>query len=519
MLTVDNPLAEGFLIEKLPEPATIVIFGASGDLTKRKLIPALFDQFVEHHLPQGFTIIGCARTAMSEDAFRERMFEEVGKYARHTPDRQTWDSFATGLFYVSADFDDDAAWARLGASFRAKVADRVQSNNWLLYMTTPPPATLKILRGLWLAGFAAGRPIDAASPPAESGWTRVILEKPFGHSLEESGRLNTAINEIFREDQVYRIDHYLGKEAVQNILVFRFANRIFEPVWNNRYVDHVQITVAETVGVEARGGYYETSGALRDMVQNHMLQVLALVAMEPPTHFAADAVRDEKVKVLRAVHPLGVKELERDVVRAQYAEGYVGGVSVPAYRNEHGVANDSVTETYVALKLRIDNWRWADVPFYLRTGKRLPKRVSEVAIQFKPVPHMLFARTPADQVEPNLLVLRIQPDEGISLRFEAKMPGANVRLRSLNMDFQYGQAFGQAPPEAYERLLGDCLLGDSTLFSRRDGVDASWGIVMPILDAWSAARTSSIPRYEAGTWGPQEADDLLERDGRRWHRL
>ncbi|MBM3463875.1 MAG: glucose-6-phosphate dehydrogenase, partial [Armatimonadetes bacterium] len=489
----------------------------SGDLTRRKLLPALYDQFVERRLPPGFTIIGCARTDMTDDSFRAKMREEVGKYARNVPlHTATWESFAEGLFYVDTEYDDLGA---LSENLRGIAINRNQATNWLLYMTTPPQASLRILHGLWTAGLAAGRPSTIVSPdeeqPTRPGWTRIVVEKPFGRNLENSRNLNHMITQIFKEEQIYRIDHYLGKEAVQNILVFRFANRIFEPVWNNRYIDNVQITVAESLGVEARGGYYETSGALKDMVQNHILQLLALVAMEPPASFNADAVRDEKVKVLRAIRPITAQ----DAVRAQYAEGWIGGQAVPGYRAEKSVSPTSTTETYVALKMLIDDWRFADVPFYLRTGKRLPKRVSEIAIEFKRVPHMLFKQTPADQVEPNLLVMRIQPDEGISLKFESKVPGQSTRLRSLTMDFHYGTAFGVATPEAYERLLLDCMLGDSTLFSRRDSVEASWIAVQPILDYWKEHPVDALPQYEAGTWGPEEADRLVERDGRRWRRL
>jgi glucose-6-phosphate 1-dehydrogenase len=516
LLTDENPLQEGFLLERTPEPTTMVIFGASGDLTKRKLVPALYDQFVDQKLPHGFTVIGCARSPLSSEVFRERMRAEVGRYARHTPlSTAAWEAFAGGLFYVPSALDHPGSFSDLADVFRQIGAERGSGQNFLLYMTTPPGATVSILRGLWMAGLAAGRPLDpTAGPGLAAGWTRIILEKPFGRNLSDARVLNQQVGEMFREDQVYRIDHYLGKEAVQNILVFRFANRIFEPVWNNRYVDHIQITVAETIGVEGRGGYYEDSGALKDMVQNHMLQVLALIAMEPPATFDADAVRDEKVKVLRSL-----RAIPSEAVRAQYGSGFIGSTAVPAYREEHGVSPASTTETYVALKMMVDNWRWADVPVYFRTGKRLPKRVSEIAIQFRGVPHMLFKRTPADQVEPNMLAIRIQPDEGISLRFESKMPGSAMRLRSLNMDFQYGSAFGHSTPEAYERLLIDCMLGDSTLFSRRDGVDASWEAVMPILEAWEEQGLDEIGRYEAGTWGPDEADRLLERDGRRWRRL
>ncbi|MHB2019102.1 MAG: glucose-6-phosphate dehydrogenase [Candidatus Xenobia bacterium] len=509
--SLENPLAEPLFGERTPDPCSIVIFGATGDLTRRKLVPALYDQFVEQHMPVRFSIIGSGRTPLSDDAFREEMHAAVQVFARNAADGRAWGSFSRTLSYVT--LDEGTYIERM----RAVSASRDCEDNWLWYMTTPPDATLRILRALWRAGLASGRTPAGEQPWDERsrGWTRVILEKPFGHSLEEARQLNAAVSELFHEEQIFRIDHYLGKEAVQNILVFRFANRIFEPVWNNRDVDHVEITVAETVGVENRASYYETAGALKDMVQNHLLQLLALVAMEPPAQFAADVVRDEKVKVLRAI-----RRIRRDdAVRAQYTGGFIEGKPVPGYREEPGVRPDSAIATYVAVRVMVDTWRWAGVPFYIRTGKRLAKRVSEIAVQFRRVPHLLFGATPADQVEPNMLVMRIQPDDGITLRFEAKLPGTALRLRSLNMDFHYGTAFGHAPPEAYERLLLDCMVGDSTLFSRKDAVDASWEAVTPLVDAWARDVPPEMPGYEAGTWGPQVADQLMERDGRRWRRL
>ncbi len=485
------------------EPFVMVISGASGDLTKRKLIPALYNLARQRLLPEGFSIVGAARREMSHDEFRRRMREAVEEFSGSGPvDPSVWETFARGLYYSSGDFQDTGAWNRLAALLSGLDRERGTGGNRIFYLATPPSSYLDIVRGLAEAGLER--------PPR--GWTRIVIEKPFGRDLGSALALNREVNSVFHEDQIYRIDHYLGKETVQNILVFRFSSGIFEPIWNRRYVDHVQITVAEDLGVETRAAYYEEAGALRDMLQSHMLQLLALTAMEPPVVFDAAAVRDEKAKVLRAIPPLTAEDVDRFAVRGQYA----GNGRVPAYRDEPGVRPDSSTETYAAVKLIVENWRWAGVPFYLRTGKRLPRRMTEIVLHFKQAPFPLFGHKAAGQVLPSLLTLRVQPDEGISLRFNAKQPGPAVTIKPVEMDFCYATSFGVKPAEAYERLLLDCMLGDATLFARSDSMEASWSLVDPILDAWQARPPEGIPLYAAGSWGPKEADELPRRDGRGW---
>jgi glucose-6-phosphate 1-dehydrogenase len=491
----------------------MVIFGATGDLTHRKLLPALYNLALEHPLPPQFTVVGVARRPYSNEEFRQQALDSINQFSRKRPVNQAvWETFSKGLFYHQSQFDDPKGYSELSALLKQLDQERGTGGNHIFYLATPPSFYAKI------ANLLAVSQLAQQDESRAHGWSRIIVEKPFGHDLQSAMALNGELNKAFKEDQIYRIDHYLGKETVQNIMVLRFGNGIFEPIWNRRYVDNVQITVAENIGIENRGDYYEEAGAMRDMVQNHMMQLLTLVAMEPPTNFGANAVRDEKVKVLNAIPPLAESEIAADTVRGQYGAGMVGGRAVEAYREEPGVSTGSHTETFVALKLSVENWRWAGVPFYLRTGKRLTKRITEVAIEFKRPPYLLFRDSGADQMQPNALSLRIQPNEGISLLFEAKVPGQEMRLRSVNMDFLYGSSFGVEPPEAYERLLLDCMLGDSTLFTRIDETEHSWQLLDMIEHAWSHS-AASLPQYEPGTWGPKEADALIERDGRTWRRL
>ena len=506
-----NPLREGIRIKNSPEPCVMVIFGATGDLTHRKLLPALYNLALEHPLPAGFSVIAFARRPYNDDEYRQQALESINQYSRQKPvNPQVWENFAAGIHYLQADFNDPKGYEKLNNLLNLLDQERGTGGNRIFYLSTPPSQYPEIIQRLGAAGLNRSR----------KGWTRIIIEKPFGHDLGSAIELNRQVGKVFKEEQVYRIDHYLGKETVQNILVFRLANGIFEPVWNRRYVDHVQITVAENIGLEGRSGYYEEAGAIRDMVQNHVLQLLSLVAMEPPIAFDANSVRDEKVKVLHALQPMIGQDVVTHIIRAQYGPGWLSnGQQVVGYRQEPGVSPRSQTETYLAMKVFIDSWRWAGVPFYLRTGKHLPKRVTEIAIQFKQAPLMLFKRSEAyGQVEPNVLTLRIQPDEGISLKFGAKVPGTEMQIRSVNMDFFYGSSGFREQPEAYERLLLDCMLGDSTLFTRRDEVEAAWTFIQGILDAWKNEPPETIQTYESGSWGPQAADEFIWRDGRRWRR-
>ena len=501
-----NPFREGMPEGRAAEPCSMVIFGATGDLTRRKLVPALYNIARDRLLPQGFAVMAFARRDWNDGAFRDRMREGVEEFSRSRPvDSAVWDEFVAGMSYLRGDFSDQGAYESLAGRLREEATKRGTRGNCIFYLATPPTQYAEIISRLGQAGLAG----SAARP-----WSRIIIEKPFGRDLESARELNRRVLEEFTEDQVYRIDHYLGKETVQNILVMRFANGIFEPLWNQKYVDHVQITVAESLGMERRGAYYDAAGALRDMVQNHMMQLLCLTAMEPPVALEAEAVRNEKVKVLKALHHLDADSLARNVVRAQYTAGSVAGEKVPGYLSEEGVAPGSTTETYVAVKTFIDNWRWAGVPFYLRTGKRLPKRATEIAIIFKQVPHMLFMARRSDGVKPNVLAMRIQPDEGISIKMISKVPGMMTSIQPVLMDFRYGTSFGADPPEAYERLLLDCMSGDSTLFIRGDEVDESWKFVDGVLEYWQS-KAPPPDTYEAGTWGPKSADKMIG----KWRRL
>ena len=488
----------------------MVIFGASGDLTKRKLIPALYHLAKKNLLPKEFALVGCAIDEISEDDFRKRVRYDLKEFAEAPDSCQFCDWLMERLYYLKGDFQDAGTYQRLKPLLEEVDKKHGTGGNYYYYLATVPSLFGVVIKQLGDAGLTA---------ETDGKWRRVVIEKPFGHDLESAKALNHAITQVLTESQIYRIDHYLGKETVQNILVFRFSNGIFEPIWNRRYIDHVQITVAETLGVELRGAYYEQSGALRDMVPNHIFQLVTLTAMEPPISFDADAVRDEQAKILRAIQPLSPEDVLTRSVRGQYGEGTVEGGHAVAYRSEPNVAPDSRTETYVALKLSIDNWRWADVPFYVRTGKRLASRATEIAIQFRRAPFVLFRETPIEKLVPNQLVLHIQPEEGISLTFGAKIPGPIVDLGNVNMDFRYQDYFGSEPSTGYERLLYDCMVGDATLFQRADMVEAGWSVVQPILDVWKALPPRNFPNYPAGSSGPKEADDLLARDHRQWRSL
>jgi glucose-6-phosphate 1-dehydrogenase len=494
--------------QKIAESCVMVIFGATGDLTKRKLFPALYNLAKEKFLPGNFAIIGVGRQEMETREFRSKIIDDLKEFVGSSPDKKLISWFEDRTFYTGGDFDDDKRLFKDLKDLLDEVCEKFEiPPNFFFYMATPPELFAGVTQKIHKNGFAK----------EDNGhWRRFIFEKPFGRDLESARKLNTELLKILKERQIYRIDHYLGKETVQNILVFRFGNSIFEPIWNRNFVDHVQITVAEQLGVEMRGNYYDKAGALRDMIPNHIFQLVTLTAMEPPVSFEADAVRDEQAKILSAIQPFSPEDVLHKTVRGQYGEGKIDDKKVPAYRSEPNVKTNSNTETYAALKLSIDNWRWADVPFYVRTGKRLPQKHTSIVIQFKKAPFMLFRETAIERLTTNRIVIHIQPDEGITLHFGAKTPGPIVNMGAVDMDFNYVEHFGEHISTGYERLLFDCMTGDATLFQRADMVEASWSIVSPVLDVWKAIPARDFPNYEAGTWGPAESDELLGKDGRKW---
>jgi glucose-6-phosphate 1-dehydrogenase len=496
----ENPLLEGLGPRRTPEPCALVIFGASGDLTRRKIFPALYALAYRRLLPERFAVVGTARSELTDEEFRDRMEHAVREFGRDDFEQETWDWLAGATQYLAMDFADESMADELVPLLNRLDEERGTRGNRVYYLAVPPQAMPTIVKGL-------------GKRRRTQGWTRLIVEKPFGRDLVSARGLTKLLNRNFTEEEVFRIDHYLGKETVQNLLALRFANGIFEPIWNRQFVDHIQITVAETIGIEGRAEFYEKAGAIRDIFQNHMLQLVALTAMEPPIDFTADSVRNEKVKVLKAMHTPGPKH----VVRGQYGPGFVEGKEVRGYRDEEGVDPSSTTDTYVAAKLFVDNWRWADTPFYVRTGKRLARRETSIAIQFQRAPHPPFEDSATTELQPNLLVVHVQPDEGVSLAIGAKVPGQGIRIRTVHMDFMYGGAFRMELPDAYERLILDAMLGDQTLFTRSDEVEEQWAIVDAIVAGWARDRPA-FPNYAAGTWGPVAADELIQRDGREWLR-
>ena len=495
-----NPLLDGLRVRRRPDPCLLVIFGASGDLTSKKLIPALYSLAYRGLLPERFGIVGAARSEESDDAFRERMKQAVSEHARDPFKQEVWDELAKGLRYVTLDFADARGEDALRDTLNELDSELGTLGNRVYYFAVPPSAIGTLVE-------------EIAERRAAEGWLRLIIEKPFGHDLSSARVLTAEIQEHFTESEVFRIDHYLGKETVQNMLALRFSNGIFEPIWNRQFIDHVQITVAESIGIEGRAGYYEQAGAIRDIFQNHLLQLVAITAMEPPIDFTADSVRNEKVKVLKAIHTPGPKH----VVRGQYGRGFVEGQEVVAYREEDGVAPGSMTDTFVAAKLFVDNWRWADTPFYVRMGKRLARRETTIAIQFKRAPHPPFEDGSSETLRPNVLLIHVQPNEGVSLAIGAKVPGQGMAIRTVHMDFLYGGAFREGLPDAYERLILDAMLGDATLFTRSDEIEEQWALVDAIVAFWQRDRPA-FPNYPAGTWGPAASDELLHRDGRSWRR-
>lgn len=507
MTEITKTGSEG-LHQRKSEPCIMVIFGAGGDLTKRKLLPALYNLAKDNFLPDEFAIVGFARDEISTEEFQKRVSEAVREFGTDSKiDQKILDWLVERSVYCNGDFTDDKAFKNL-----KKVLEEVgkkfnTQGNYFYYLAAPPSFFGEIVRRLDTQKLARNE---------ENNWRRFVFEKPFGRDLESATALNEELRSILKENQIFRIDHYLGKETVQNLLVFRFGNSIFEPIWNRNYVDHVQITVAEKVGVEMRGGYFDTAGSLRDMVPNHLFQLISLITMEPPISFDGNAFRDEQAKILRAINPFTPEDVLKETVRGQYGEGEMDGTKKIAYRSEKDVAHDSKTETFVALKFMIDNWRWAGVPIYVRTGKRMATRHTDITVQFKQAPLMLFRDTSIEKLTTNRIVINIQPDEGISLHFGAKVPGLNLEMRPVDMDFNYSAQFGEAPSTGYERLLFDCMVGDLTLFQRADMTELAWTVIQPILDVWSALPARDFPNYASGSWGPKESDDLLANDGRRW---
>jgi glucose-6-phosphate 1-dehydrogenase len=503
----DEANRSGSIYGNTADPCTVVLFGASGDLAKRKVIPAMYDLVQHNSLGERYAIVGFARTQMNDESFRATIGEAAKTISEVGPiDPGKWNAFASNLYYTAGEYGDPNSYAQLAKRLAEIDAEKKLGGNRLFYLSTPPEVYPDIVEQLGRAGLA--------KPAGPNSWVRIIIEKPFGKDLATAKELNKIVLNVFEEKQVYRIDHYLGKDTVQNLLVLRFSNGIFEPLWNRNYVDHVQITAAETLGVERRGGFYESTGALRDMIQSHVLQLTSLTAVEPPASFDATAVRNEKLKILQSIRPFDLEMVAQSVVRGQYAPGKQGDKPIAGYREEPGVNPQSRTETFVAMRVLIDNWRWAGVPFYLRTGKRLAKRTTEIMIQFKKAPHIVFRER---EIEPNRLILNIQPDEGISVSFGAKRPGTEMSIGNVTMKFNYLEGFGGASRSAYATLVNDCLRGDATLFDRGDSVEAAWSLVDPILDVWSAAKTAVVPSYASGSWGPKESDLMLERDGRQWY--
>ena len=509
---MNNPFREDLVSKNKPDPCSVVIFGATGDLAHRKLVPALYNLTVDGELPSGVKIVGFARRDKSDDAFRDGLEKLNKEVSRSGHDDDVWDRFSQNIVYHRSNFDDIEGYRSLAKRLDEIDSERGGKGNRLFYLSIAPEYFDDVLEKLNEVGL---------NEAAEGCWARVIVEKPFGKDHASAEHLNEVVNNTFHEKDTYRIDHYLGKETAQNIMVLRFANSIFEPIWNSGHIDHVEISCAEHFGMEGgRGGYYDSAGALRDMVQNHLLQLLSLVAMEPPTDLSPDGVRDEKVKVIRSLRKLDTPEkVRKNVVRAQYTKGFVNGNEVSGYREEDRVNPESETETFVAVKTYVDTWRWSGVPFYIRVGKRLPKKATEISIHFKATPSVLFNQKGSDKAEENVLVIRIQPDEGISLRINSKQPGAAIRMESVKMNFQYSTSFGKSSPEAYERLLLDSMAGDATLFARRDEVEEAWKFVDFIQEAWKGQHNIPLAEYEAGSWGPNEADDLIEAEGQDWRRF